>query len=110
MKLKEERVRRWQRISRREMTNVADKSLSPPSTSYVIVSPVRDEAKYLDETIRCVVNQTVRPLRYILVNDGSSDSTLEIIERWSAQYPWIVPVHRPDSRLSKGPMDPNQEA
>jgi glycosyltransferase involved in cell wall biosynthesis len=65
---------------------------------YVVISPVRDEAQYLDETIRCVVEQTVRPMRYILVNDGSSDATLEIIERWAAQYPWILPVHRPDAK------------
>jgi glycosyltransferase involved in cell wall biosynthesis len=73
---------------------------------YVIVSPVRDEAKYLDETIRCVVNQTVRPTRYVLVNDGSSDSTLEIIERWAAEHPWIIPIHRPDSRRSSNPGVP----
>lgn len=60
---------------------------------YVIISPVRDEGQYLDETIRCVVNQTIRPVQYILVNDGSSDNTLEIIVRWATQYPWILPVH-----------------
>jgi len=64
---------------------------------YVIISPVRNEAQYLDTTIRCVIEQTVRPLQYILVDDGSSDATLEIIERWAARHPWIVPVHRRDS-------------
>ena len=61
---------------------------------FVIVSPVRDEAEYLDATIRSVVEQTIRPAQYILVNDGSSDNTLEIIQRWAAQYPWIVAVDR----------------
>lgn len=74
-------------------------TLSPPSefrvnTRYVIVSPVRNEGEYLDETIRCVVAQTIRPVQYILVNDGSTDKTLEIIQRWSNIYPWIVPVDR----------------
>lgn len=73
-------------------------TLSKPSREldirFVIISPVRDEAEYLDATIRSVVEQTIRPVQYILVNDGSSDSTLEIIQRWSAQYSWIVPVDR----------------
>jgi glycosyltransferase involved in cell wall biosynthesis len=68
---------------------------------YIIVSPVRDEAQYLDTTIRCVVNQTVRPLQYILVDDGSTDETGSIIERWSAEYPWIIAVHRPDAVVAK---------
>jgi glycosyltransferase involved in cell wall biosynthesis len=68
---------------------------------YIIVSPVRDEAQYLDTTIRCVVNQTVRPLKYILVDDGSTDETGSIIERWSAEYPWIIAVHRPDAVVAK---------
>jgi biofilm PGA synthesis N-glycosyltransferase PgaC len=68
---------------------------------YIIVSPVRDEAQYLDTTIRCIVNQTIRPVQYILVDDGSTDDTLNIMHRWAAQYPWIVPVHRSDSNPGK---------
>ncbi len=68
---------------------------------YIIVSPVRDEAQYLDTTIRCVVDQTIRPLQYILVDDGSTDETGSIIERWAAEYPWIVAVHRPDTVVAK---------
>lgn len=61
---------------------------------YVVVSPVRDEGEYLDATIRSVVEQTIRPTQYILVNDGSSDNTLEIIQSWAAKHLWIVPVDR----------------
>ena len=64
---------------------------------YVIVSPVRDEAQYLDMAIQSVVNQTVRPVQYILVDDGSTDDTLKIIQRWSAKYSWIIAVHHPDT-------------
>ena len=64
---------------------------------YVVISPVRNEAQYLDETIRCVVAQTVRPAQYILVDDGSTDGTFEIMQNWATKHPWIVPVHRPDS-------------
>jgi biofilm PGA synthesis N-glycosyltransferase PgaC len=64
---------------------------------YVVISPVRDEGEYLDETIRCVVEQTIQPTQYILIDDGSSDDTLKIIERWAAKYSWIVPIHRASS-------------
>jgi biofilm PGA synthesis N-glycosyltransferase PgaC len=64
---------------------------------YIIISPVRDEGRYLDTTIRCVVNQTIQPVQYILVDDGSTDDTLSIIQRWSAEYPWIIAVHRPNA-------------
>lgn len=69
---------------------------SAPSANigYIIVSPVRDEAEYLDRTIQAVVNQTIRPNRYILVDDGSTDDTLAIILRWAKQHPWIIPVSR----------------
>jgi glycosyltransferase involved in cell wall biosynthesis len=79
------------------MTYILASQTNPTTPCYVIVSPVRDEAEFLDETIRCVVSQTVRPARYILVDDGSSDDTLKIIERWAAEFPWIVPIHRPNS-------------
>jgi poly-beta-1,6-N-acetyl-D-glucosamine synthase len=63
---------------------------------YVLISPVRDEEKYLEKTIRSMAQQTVRPIQWIIVNDGSTDRTPEIIERWAAKEPWILPVHRAD--------------
>lgn len=80
------------------------KSSTEQSVHYVVISPVRDEAEYLDGTIRSVVEQTIRPAQYILVNDGSSDCTLEIIQRWATKYPWIVAVDKPgavDQRSGK---------
>jgi glycosyltransferase involved in cell wall biosynthesis len=63
---------------------------------YVVISPVRDEAQYIENTIRSMVGQTVKPVQWILVDDGSTDATAEIIDRWAAQYSCITPVHRPD--------------
>ncbi|WP_263357917.1 glycosyltransferase [Acidicapsa ligni] len=82
---------------------------TPRSVRYVIISPVRNEAEFLDETIRCVVEQTIRPEQYILVDDGSSDSTLEIIQRWAAKYPWILPIHRSDSSRITSPASAESE-
>jgi len=63
---------------------------------YVIVSPVRDEEQYIQETIRSITHQTIRPVEWIIVNDGSSDNTGQIAETFAQQYPWIRVLNRPD--------------
>jgi len=63
---------------------------------YVIITPARDEEAYLEKTIASVAGQTVLPLCWIIVNDGSHDRTGEIIDRYAAQYPWIIARHRPN--------------
>jgi biofilm PGA synthesis N-glycosyltransferase PgaC len=65
-------------------------------TKYVIVSPVRDEERYIEQTISSVVRQTVRPAEWIIVNDGSRDRTGEIIDRSAKDCSWIHIVHRAD--------------
>ncbi len=64
------------------------------SPQYVVISPVRNEGQHLERTIQSVIRQTLRPVRWLIVNDGSSDETPVIIERYALQHPWIVPVHR----------------
>ena len=68
---------------------------------YVIITPVRDEEKYIEKTILSVASQTVRPTEWIIVNDGSSDNTGEIIDRYSNEYNWIKTVHRKDRGYRK---------
>jgi poly-beta-1,6-N-acetyl-D-glucosamine synthase len=64
--------------------------------SYVIVSPVRDEEEFIEQTILSVAQQTVRPTEWIIVNDGSRDRTAEIVETYAQQYSWLRIVHRAD--------------
>jgi glycosyltransferase involved in cell wall biosynthesis len=68
------------------------------SFRYVLVTPARNEENYIGNTIRAVVAQTVRPLRWVIVSDGSTDRTDEIIEAAAAQYEWIEYLRMPDSR------------
>jgi biofilm PGA synthesis N-glycosyltransferase PgaC len=63
-------------------------------TNYVIITPARDEEIYLERTILSVVAQTIRPVQWIIVNDGSRDSTGAIIDRYASLYPWIMARHR----------------
>ena len=61
---------------------------------YVVITPIRDEENYIEKTIKSVVSQTLLPLEWIIVNDGSTDQTGRIIDDYAEQYPWIRPVHR----------------
>jgi glycosyltransferase involved in cell wall biosynthesis len=59
----------------------------PPS--YAIVSPVRDEACHIRRTLEAVVAQTHLPAEWVIVDDGSTDATREIVSEYVAEYPWI---------------------
>jgi biofilm PGA synthesis N-glycosyltransferase PgaC len=63
---------------------------------YIIISPVRDEEKYLPRTIRSIADQTILPIEYVFVDDGSTDRTPEIIKEAGNKHPWIHYVKRPD--------------
>jgi poly-beta-1,6-N-acetyl-D-glucosamine synthase len=68
--------------------------MSGGQRQYIIISPVRDEEKYLPATIQSIAGQTIRPVKYILVDDGSTDQTAAIIKAAMQQYPWIEYVKR----------------
>jgi biofilm PGA synthesis N-glycosyltransferase PgaC len=68
---------------------------------YVIVTPVRNEEKYISLTIDSIVNQTVRPVNWIVVNDGSTDNTGRIAEEAARLHPWITVVNRADRGFRK---------
>jgi len=72
---------------------------------YVLITPARNEALYIADTIRSVVSQTQPPIRWIIANDGSTDATPEIIDRYASKYSWIerldMPAHRDRSFAAK---------
>ncbi|MFQ5590089.1 MAG: glycosyltransferase [Phycisphaerae bacterium] len=68
---------------------------------YAVVSPVRNEARYLQTTIDCMVSQTVRPELWIIVDDGSSDATPDIISQAAETYDWIRGLHLRDRGVRK---------
>ena len=69
-------------------------------TRYVIVTPVRDEAEFIEHTIQAVMSQTVRPIEWIIVDDGSTDGTGRILREYVA-VPWIRVVTRPNRGFRK---------
>lgn len=60
----------------------------------VIISPCRDEAQFVEYTLRSMVGQTTRPDRWIIVDDGSRDETAEIVARYASKHPWIELLRR----------------
>jgi len=71
------------------------------TTRYVVITPVRDEEKFIERTIRSMVEQTIRPAEWVIVNDGSSDRTGEILDRFAREYEWIRVVHRQNRGFRK---------
>src|SRR4051812_2381517 len=62
---------------------------------YVLVTPARNEAAFIEKTMASVIAQTVRPVKWVIVNDGSTDDTDEIVRRVAAQHDWIDLVTLP---------------
>jgi glycosyltransferase involved in cell wall biosynthesis len=68
---------------------------------YVIVTPVRNEEAYISLTIESLLAQTVRPVKWIIVNDGSTDNTGRIAEEAACLHTWITVVSRADRGFRK---------
>jgi biofilm PGA synthesis N-glycosyltransferase PgaC len=74
---------------------------SDEMTRYVIITPVRDEEKHIEATLECVLRQTVLPAEWMIVDDGSTDHTGAVLDRFAAQYPWVRVLHRPNRGFRK---------
>src|SRR5436190_10795426 len=62
---------------------------------YVLITPARNEEKFIPKTLDSVVAQTLLPERWIIVDDGSTDKTAEIVESYAKDYRWIELIRRP---------------
>lgn len=66
--------------------------------AYVLITPARNEAQFIELTIKSVVTQTVKPLRWIIVSDGSTDATDDIVRSYKAEHSWIELIRMPERR------------
>src|SRR5579863_3910858 len=62
---------------------------------YVLITPACNEEKLIEYTLKSVVKQTVLPVKWVIVNDGSTDATGSIVERYANKYDWIELVNLP---------------
>lgn len=77
------------------LTEEADMQETQTLPPYVLVTPARNEETFIQQTIESVAQQTYLPLKWVIVNDGSTDKTASKIEPLLAKYPWIELVNLP---------------
>jgi len=65
---------------------------------FVLLTAAHNEEAFIEKTIQSVVNQTVQPIKWVIVNDGSTDRTPSIIDEYAGQYPWIERLDMPEHR------------
>jgi len=71
-------------------------TMSEKLPTYVLVTPARNEAAFIEQTIQSVIAQTIRPLKWVIVSDGSTDGTDEVVAKYTDEQPWIELVRLPE--------------
>ena len=64
--------------------------------SYLLISPGRNEAQYMRQTLDSVILQSLRPALWVIVDDGSTDESPAILAEYAAIYDWIRVITRKD--------------
>jgi len=67
---------------------------------YILVTPAKDEGENLPFVLKSVTAQTIKPKVWLIVDDGSTDDTSEIIQNAEANYDWIKSI-----KLAPHPRD-----
>lgn len=71
---------------------------------YVLISPGRNEADFMRQTLDSVIAQSIRPALWVIVDDGSTDATPAILAEYASRHDWIRVVTRQDrGKRSVGP-------
>jgi glycosyltransferase involved in cell wall biosynthesis len=63
---------------------------------YVLISPCRNEAAFMRQTLDSVVAQSLKPAKWVIVDDGSTDETPTILAEYASRYSWIAIITRAD--------------
>lgn len=66
--------------------------------TYIAITPARDEERLLPGLVESMTTQTVKPRRWVVIDDGSTDRTGAIIDQAARRNPWIEPHHLPSDR------------
>jgi glycosyltransferase involved in cell wall biosynthesis len=66
--------------------------------TYVLITPARNESSFIEQTVLAVIHQTIRPAKWVIVSDGSSDGTDDIVSRYTVKYPWIELIRMPERK------------
>ena len=69
--------------------------MTMPDLRYLLITPAKNEATFIELTIQSVISQIVRPVRWIIIDDGSTDGTAEIVGRYVQKHDWIELLQMP---------------
>src|SRR6476659_2144887 len=69
---------------------------SPSNRSYCLITPCRNETKFIQRTLETTTAQTVPPARWVIVDDGSTDETPQIIAEYAKRFDYIKVITRKD--------------
>ena len=69
-----------------------------PALRLALITPARNEAAFIEDTLKAVLAQSVRPIRWVIVSDGSTDGTDEIVKAYAARHDWISHLRSPERR------------
>ncbi len=78
------------------MVSFSSPAAAPKLGPYALITPARNEAQYIELTIKSVIAQTILPLKWVIVSDGSTDGTDDIVRRYVQSHPWIDLVRMPE--------------
>lgn len=70
--------------------------ITTKNLTYVLITPARNEQAFIEKTIQSVIDQTILPQKWIIVSDGSTDGTDEIVKKYSREHPWIELLQMPE--------------
>ena len=66
--------------------------------AYVVITPARNEAEFIELTLKSMVAQTVCPAKWVIVSDGSTDGTDAIVSKYAEENPWIELLRMPERK------------
>src|SRR6201999_2013743 len=65
---------------------------------YVLITPARNEVDLIEGPLKSVTAQTMPPVKWVIVSDGSTDGTDELVLKYAAQFPWIELLRMPERK------------
>ena len=67
----------------------------PRNLQLVLVTPAHNEATFIERTLISVIHQNVTPIKWVVVSDGSTDETNQILQRYENEHDWIECIKLP---------------
>jgi glycosyltransferase involved in cell wall biosynthesis len=62
---------------------------------YVLITAAHNEEAFIERTIESMIHQTILPVKWVIVDDGSTDATPNIVSHHLEKHPWIEMVRQP---------------